>query len=288
MTDDRPRNIANDMLDAIETATKKWTRQKKAEERHPSLVRYRTSRMTKVSRVTQKDAAWQIMEEAYMAASANDTLPAKARQVFYQARPQIMAMTEDRPLDDNYFTQTLLPDYIEEHGCDDWNVIYDARGHFEEPHTNRRIGCGTLEVDNYLAATREPSIIPPEFSDAGVDIIGPAGGFSGVVYIEKEGFDALFKAVDLANRYDLLIISNKGLSCSFPTRRRSFGNKGPPTGARLKFPILERESNTQRAFSVRLGSLKRGLASGSSALTDALCCPFTLVPTKPARTPRPI
>ena len=29
---DRPRNIANDILDAVETATSKWTRQKKSEE----------------------------------------------------------------------------------------------------------------------------------------------------------------------------------------------------------------------------------------------------------------
>src|SRR6516225_7308698 len=32
------------------------------------------------------------------------------------------------------------------------------------------------------------------------------------MYCEKEGFDPLFKAVDLANRYDLMIISNKGPS----------------------------------------------------------------------------
>ena len=152
------------------------------------------------------------MELAYLAASANDTLPAKARQVFYQARPKIMAMTDDKALDDNYFTQRLLPDYIEEHGCDDWNVVYDARGHFEEPHTNRRIDCGTLEVRNYLAAIKKPGIVPPEFSGAAVDIIGPAGGFGAIMYCEKEGFDPLFKTVDLINRYDLLFISNKGLS----------------------------------------------------------------------------
>ena len=35
MTNSRPRNIANDILDAVETATSKWTRQKKSEERHP-------------------------------------------------------------------------------------------------------------------------------------------------------------------------------------------------------------------------------------------------------------
>ena len=48
---DRPRNIANDMLDAIETATKKWTRQKKSEERQPGMIRYRAARMTKVASV---------------------------------------------------------------------------------------------------------------------------------------------------------------------------------------------------------------------------------------------
>ena len=200
MTNDRPRNIANDMLDAIETATKKWTRQKKSEERHPGMTRYRTSRMTKVSRTTQKEAAWAVMEQCYRAVSGPRNLPAKARQIFYQARPKIMAMTDDRALDYGYFSQTLLPDYVEEHDCDDWNVVYDARGHFEEPHTNRRIGCGTLEVDNYLNAMKEPDIVPPEFSVAGVDIIGPAGGFGAILYVEKEGFDPLFKAVDLANR----------------------------------------------------------------------------------------
>ena len=158
---DRPRTIADDMVDAIETATRKWTRQRKSEERQPGMRRYRFARMTSVARVKQKEAAWEVMEEAYMAASANGRLPAKARQVMYQARPKIIAMTDGRPLADSYFTQVLLPDYVEENCCDDWKVVYDARGHFEEPHTNRRIGCGTLEVDNYLAAMKAPDIIKP-------------------------------------------------------------------------------------------------------------------------------
>ena len=66
----RPRNIANDILDAVETATARWTKQKKSEERTPGNVRYRRSRMTKEPSTSQKDAAWEIMEEAYMAASA--------------------------------------------------------------------------------------------------------------------------------------------------------------------------------------------------------------------------
>jgi hypothetical protein len=207
----RPRNITNDMIDAVEAATRKWTRQKKSEERHPGMIRYRVSRMTREPRTTQKEAAWQIMEEAYMAASDNGTLPALARQIFYQARPKIMAMTDDKELQYGYFSQTLLPDYIEEHGVG-WNVVYDARGNFEEPHTNRRIGCGTIGVGNYLHAMRDPQVVAAEFADASVDIIGPSGGIGGVLFCEKEGFNPLFKAVNLANRHDLMIVSTKGVS----------------------------------------------------------------------------
>jgi DNA topoisomerase VI subunit A len=122
-----------------------------------------------------------------------------------------MAATDDKELAYGYFSQTLLPDYIEEHGVD-WNVVYDARGHFIEPHTNRRIGCGTIEVGNYLHAVKEPKVVPAEFADANVDIIGPSAGFSAILFCEKEGFAPLFKAVNLADRYDLMIISTKGVS----------------------------------------------------------------------------
>jgi hypothetical protein len=211
MTSSRPRNIANDILDAVETATSKWTRQKKSEEKHPGNIRYRASRMTREPRTTQKDAAWQVMEQAYMAASGNDTLPTMARQIYYQARPKIMAMTEDKELAYGYFSQTLLPDYIEEHGVD-WNVVYDARGHFEEPHTNRRLGCGTIEVGNYLHAVQEPEIVSAQFANANVDITGPSGNIAGVLFCEKEGFSPLFKEVSLAERYDVMPISTKGVS----------------------------------------------------------------------------
>ena len=88
MTNPRPRNIANDILDAVETATSKWTRQKKSEERHPGNIRYRVSRMTKEPSTKQKEAAWEVMEEAYLAASGNGRLPALARQIYLPGAPQ--------------------------------------------------------------------------------------------------------------------------------------------------------------------------------------------------------
>ena len=140
-----------------------------------------------------------------------------ARQIYYQARPKIMAMTDDKELQYGYFSQTLLPDYIEEYGVD-WSVVYDARGHFEEPHTNRRIGCGTIEVRNYLNAATVPDIVPAAFASASVDVIGPSGSLSAILFCEKEGFNPLFKAVNLANRYDLMIVSTKGVSVTAARR----------------------------------------------------------------------
>jgi hypothetical protein len=207
----RPRNVANDMIDAIESATSRWTRQRKSEERHPGMIRYRVSRMTKEAKTTQKDAAWQVLEEAYMAVSSGGRLPALARQIYYQARPKIMAMTNNKELAYGYFSQTLLPDYIEEKGAG-WNVVYDARGHFEEPHTNISIGCGTIGVGNYIHAMRAPEIVEADFEASHVKTIGPRGNIAAVLFCEKEGFNPLFEAVDLANRYDLMIISTKGVS----------------------------------------------------------------------------
>jgi hypothetical protein len=208
---ERPRNIANDILDAVESATAKWTRQKKSEERHPGNIRYRMSRMTKEPRTTQKEAAWHVMEECYMAASDGGRLPAMARQIFYQARPKIMHLTDDKELAYGYFSQVLLPDYIEEKGVS-WNVVYDARGHLQEPHTNRRIGCGTIEIRNYLRGMELPRVTPAEFSDTSVETVGPSGCIAGVLFCEKEGFNPLFRAVNLADRHDLMIISTKGVS----------------------------------------------------------------------------
>ena len=88
------------------------------------------------------------MEAAYLKASANGKLPAHARQVMYAARPYIQR-TADRELGkqfDQYFTQQLLPDYIEEHGLK-WNVAFDARGNFllfESPATRLSVPAESI------------------------------------------------------------------------------------------------------------------------------------------------
>ncbi len=56
-------------------------------------------------------------------------------------------------LKSQYFTQTILPQYMASHRQEtvDWDVVYDARGHFAEPHTELIVPLGTLDVRGYLA-----------------------------------------------------------------------------------------------------------------------------------------
>jgi hypothetical protein len=199
----------------VESVTGKWAKQRKAEERHANARLRRRDAMTRVRQVTVKEAAWECMEQAYLKASAGGTLPANARQIMYAARPQILEATGKDALDDDYFTQTLLPDYISEHWLEDvWDIAYDARGHFTEPHLDRLSGpcgmthvpLGTLEVRAYLRARADDPLdlnpVPVDFPTA-----GPENRFSAVLFLEKEGFSQLLDRAQIADRYDLGIMS---------------------------------------------------------------------------------
>jgi hypothetical protein len=155
----KPINIAASITDAVEGVTKDWAKQRKAEERDRSARARRYDRMVREDRCTIRQAAFYVMQDAYMKASDNGRLPTRPRQVMYAARPQILGLTGKDTLDDRYFTQTLLPDYIAEHpeGCRDWHIVWDARGHFSEPHTGHEIALGTLEVREYLGLRASPT-----------------------------------------------------------------------------------------------------------------------------------
>jgi hypothetical protein len=105
---DRPRDLANDIIGLVREGTKNWTRTRKAEERSPASRSYRAQRMTREHGVSFKDAAAEIMEQAYLKVSGNGQYPANARQTMYAARPHIEQRTS-KQLESNYFIQTLLP-----------------------------------------------------------------------------------------------------------------------------------------------------------------------------------
>jgi hypothetical protein len=166
-----------------------------------------------VGAVSIVDAAYQVMAEAYAKASDNGALPAKARQIMYAARGAILELTGLKKFSDAYFTQTLLPDYLQNFPAETaaWDVIYDARGHLVEPHTREQVALGTLQVRQYLGERPRPS--KPQLIDGKLyPTTGPVNRYRNALFIEKEGFDELFEAVQLAERYDIAIMSTKGMS----------------------------------------------------------------------------
>jgi hypothetical protein len=99
----------------------------------------------------------------------------------------------------------------------EWDVVYDARGHFAEPHTARLISLGTVGVRGYLrevAAHAPPrGLIDPDLPPLPIfPTCGPRHRYGAVLFLEKEGFGDLLRAARIAERYDLAIMSTKGLS----------------------------------------------------------------------------
>ncbi|MBA7632897.1 hypothetical protein ES703_40453 [subsurface metagenome] len=197
----------------VKRVTKKWTRQRKAEKRSGSVGRRQAMKKCS-SKISIKEAAHRVMKPAYLKASDDNTLPATVRQIMYAARPRILELTGRDKLKSEYFTQTLLPEYMQKHPELTWDVVFDARGHFLEPHTNIEFGIGTLGVRGYLQNISSHVVqdIQPVIDNHLYPTMGPVNRYSAILFIEKEGFMPLFQKVRLAERYDLAIMSTKGMS----------------------------------------------------------------------------
>ena len=81
-----------------------------------------------------------------------------------------------------------------------------------EPHTDRNVPLGTVEVRQYLGERPMPQA--PLSLDAGslAPTTGPENRYSAVLFVEKEGFNALLAQARIAERFDIAIMSTKGMS----------------------------------------------------------------------------
>ena len=209
-------SVAKTIADMLAKSTDRWAKQRKAEIRDANARFRRSDRMSRRHRpMKQTEAAERLMQQAYMTASANGTLPANPRQIYYAARPEMLRLTELSSIDSNYFTQTLLINFMREHPSltADWNIAWDDRGHFSEPHTGHEIGLGTLAVRGYIARLRKPwRFAAPASRPRMSTTMGPSGRYGAVLFLEKEGFTQILEAAKIAERYDIAIMSTKGMS----------------------------------------------------------------------------
>ncbi len=90
---------AEAIAELVKSGTKRWAEQRKAEERHARARANRDDRLVRFRKVTTKEVAYEVMPRAYVAASANGTLPANARQIYYAARGEILRRTGKDNLD---------------------------------------------------------------------------------------------------------------------------------------------------------------------------------------------
>jgi DNA topoisomerase VI subunit B len=207
---------------AVEKVTREWTKAKRQRLRmqRSALNRF----MERLADPTEKplsikEACFQVMERAYLKASANGRLPAMVRQIMYAARPMVLALTGGRfyKADSQTFQQQTLIDFMEAHPelTADWQVVWDARGHFVEPHGGQDVDLGTLDVRAYIQSWSDGRVPHLGINLSGGRLFsgsGPAGRYGAVLFVEKEGFDELFDRVRLRDRYDLAIMSTKGVS----------------------------------------------------------------------------
>jgi hypothetical protein len=243
------RTLADRLKDSVLDVTKDWAKQRKAEERHASAEMNRRAKLVRASDYYNfRSAAFEVMEQAYLKASANGTLPASARQVMYQARPFIQEMMGGEQLNDQYFCQQLLPDYMDKFRYN-WDVTYDDRGHFTEPHTGHSIGLGTISVRDYLAGITAPKFVEPGFAAGSIETCGPSGCFGAALFCEKEGFGPLFEAAKLQERFDIAFMSPKGMSS---TAARTLIE----SLSRHQVPMIVLHDFDKAGFSI-IGTLKR-------------------------------
>lgn len=246
-----PDAVTAELAEVVLSVTKTWAKIRKAEERDASRTARRQELLSRRHKQSIKDVAFAIMEQAYLKASNNGELPAAPTQIMYAARDEIQERT-GRQLDRQYFIQTVLKDFLAENPklTADWDIAYDDRGHFSEPHTGHTLGLGTLSVRSYLEELHDLKLQEPGLAPARIETCGPHGAFGALLYIEKEGFLPLFEQVQLARRFDIGIMSSKGMSV---TAARDLADA---ICAAHKIPLLVLHDFDKSGFSI-LGTFQR-------------------------------
>jgi hypothetical protein len=149
--------------------------------------------------------------------------------MMYAGRKRMQEYTKKCWKNSATFTQHYLPDFIDAHPelTKEWNIVYDARGEFIEPHGGRTVELGTRGVRGYIAGwtpttgravvrSREGGVAPAEphpthFVRCENCLRGPES-YKFVLLVEKEGFADLLAHHRIADRYDLALAWTKGVS----------------------------------------------------------------------------
>ena len=208
-------DIFSDLQKCVGSVTNKWAKQRRAEKKNARAFASREYMYS--SRIAFTDVARRIIPEAYRIASGGGTLPASKRQIYYAAREKFRQAT-GRMIEQKTCDGLLLK-YMNRHRQEtaEWKVTADPRGSLVVPNTFKevRVPCGTLQIDSHMAMIR---MMPDGHADAMPSVpiewpsMAPGQRYRAVLYIEKEGFEPLLQSVRLAERFEIAVLSCKGMS----------------------------------------------------------------------------
>jgi hypothetical protein len=205
-------DILSDLKKCVSGATKKWAKQRKAEERS---ARARYSREYLYSdRVNFTDVVGIVLPPAYDHASGGGKYVVSKRQMYYAAREEFRKRT-GREITSKRCDSLLLQFMNRDKRAAGWQVTADPRGTLTIPNTfaETRIPCGTIAIDRHLSKMDDPcsTLDVPEVPRQWPSL-APGQRYQAVLYIEKEGFEPVMQQARIAERYGLAVVSCKGHS----------------------------------------------------------------------------
>lgn len=201
-------NIQNDIEKAMQSIAKDWKKKKRQADKL-GHVKFSSWELEDSFRVYQHEQIQEVLPEAIEKATGGLRYLAVSRQIYYVVRSFLSSEIDG--LDSAYF-QKVLKDFLEENPEYQKNVIWDARGNLKEPHTRLVIPMGGLGVERYIKQwVSDFEIFGRHKENQLIDTFGAANRYSAVLFLEKEGFNELLQSAGILEKYDLAIMSTKGV-----------------------------------------------------------------------------
>jgi hypothetical protein len=171
----------------------------------------RTAASEEAKPPNKKDLAFRNLDEAYANASSNGKYNVNARQLFYKLRELIADDTWETQNTYSDFTQNWLTQWLDDHPEYESKVHFSDRGVFVVD--GKSVGLGSANVQEFV---RNESYRQNRFMlDANITLrletdFDVSYRYDKALYIEKTGFNGIFMAEGIQEKYNMLIISGQG------------------------------------------------------------------------------
>lgn len=164
-------------------------------------------------RVSNREIMRDYVTEAFNRASSNGRYAITARQIWYKLRE--IAPIDEKKNTYTDFTQKILTEWIDENPEYEDKVNFSDRGNFYVD--GKQMGLGTANVRSFINTMGMASNQFKCFGGVTNSIhieedFDLEYKYDKVLYIEKTGFDAIFKAEKIGERYNMIIVSGQGFS----------------------------------------------------------------------------